>query len=88
VINQATLTITASNRSKAYGDTVTSPGRVMVAGLVNADTITSVTLTSAGAAATAARGKPCYRTQCGYRHRLENYEIAYVDGTLTVNPKA
>ena len=57
-INQKDLTITASNKTKTYGDTVsfdqTTPSSdFSVVGLINADTVDSITLTSAGAAATA-----------------------------------
>ncbi|HEU4794452.1 MAG TPA: kelch repeat-containing protein, partial [Pyrinomonadaceae bacterium] len=57
-IDQKGLTITASNKTKTYGDTVTfdetTPSAdFTVVGLINADTVDSITLTSAGAAATA-----------------------------------
>ncbi len=57
-VNAKTLTITAANKTKTYGDTVTfdqtTPSTdFSVVGLVNSDTVTSITLTSAGAAATA-----------------------------------
>ena len=56
-INAASLTITASNKTKTYGDAVTfdetSPSAdFSVVGLVLSDTVDSITLTSAGAAAT------------------------------------
>src|SRR5207248_3035754 len=47
------LDITANNRSKTYGDSVTFAGTEFMTGLgqlVGSDTVTSVTLTSAGAA--------------------------------------
>ena len=53
-VNTATLTITANSTSKTYGQTVTFAGtEFSETGLVNGDTVTSVTLTSAGAAAPA-----------------------------------
>ena len=53
-ITPAGLTITANDVSKTYGETVTFAGTEFTdSGLVNSDTVTSVTLTSAGAAATA-----------------------------------
>ncbi|MBI3174031.1 MAG: Ig-like domain repeat protein, partial [Chloroflexi bacterium] len=48
------LSITASNGTKTYGDTKTFAGTEFTAnGLVNSDTVTSVTLTSSGSVATA-----------------------------------
>jgi hypothetical protein len=88
-ITPKSLTITANDRSKTYGDTVTFAGtEFTAAGLVNADSVTSVTLTSAGAAATAAAGKHAIVPSAATGTGLENYEITYVNGTLTVNPKA
>ena len=53
-VDPAALTITADSTSKTYGQTVTLPARSSpTSGLVNDDTVTSVTLTSTGAAATA-----------------------------------
>src|SRR5206468_12932088 len=55
--NAAALTITATNRSKTYGATLTLGGSAFTtSGLVNGDTVTSVTLTSAEPAAGAADG--------------------------------
>src|SRR5947209_4410160 len=53
-LNQASLTNKANTQTKTYGSTFTFAGTEFSAsGLVNGDTISSVTLTSAGAAATA-----------------------------------
>src|SRR5207302_7039309 len=53
-VTPAPVTVTANNATKVYGNTVTFAGTEFVAtGLLNGDTIGSVTLTSAGAAATA-----------------------------------
>src|SRR5207247_9411373 len=55
-VNPKGLDITANDQSKTYGATFTFAGTefTTVAGqLVNGDTVTSVTLTSAGAAGTA-----------------------------------
>ena len=63
-IGLAELTITAADQTKTYGDTSSStrpprPTDFSVVGLVNGDTVTSVTLTSAGAAASATvAGRP------------------------------
>src|SRR5204862_6279158 len=81
----------ASNRTKTYGQTVTFAGtEFTLAGLVNGDTVTSATLTSSGAAATASSGGSPYAivpsgaTGTG----LSNYTIGYVNGSLTVNAAA
>ena len=51
-VNPAALTITANNASKTYGQTATFAGTAFTAsGLVNGDTVGSVTETSTGAAA-------------------------------------
>jgi hypothetical protein len=85
-INPAPLTITASNASKTYGQTATLPATAFGSvGLLNGDTIASVTLTSAGA--TPAAGAAAYpivpSTASG--PRAGNYAITYNNGTLTVN---
>ena len=89
------LTITASDVTKTYGDTV-SLGTVTtgftVVGLVttNGDDVTTVDLSSTGAAPTAqVSGSPyaivpSNATGTG----LTNYAITYVSGHLTVNKKA
>ncbi len=59
-------------------------------GLVNSDTVTSVTLTSPGAAATAAVAGSPYSIipSAAVGTGLGNYNISYVDGSLTVNKAA
>ena len=53
-VNPAALTITADSTSKTYGQTATFAGTSSrTSGLVNGDTVTGVTVTSTGAAATA-----------------------------------
>ena len=89
-MNAAALTITADSTSKTYGQTVTFAGTEFTeTGLVNGDTVTSVTLTSAGAAAPAPwRARPM--PSCPARRSgpgLSNYTISYVNGTLTVNAR-
>ena len=86
-VNTATLTITASARSKAYGQAVTFAGtEFTTAGLVNSDTVTSVTLTSAGAASGATVAGSPYPIVPGAAvgTGLTNYTIGYVNGALTV----
>ena len=88
-VNPLTLTITANSMTKNYGDVVTFAGtEFTTSGLVNADAVTSVTLTSAGAAATAAVAGSPYPivASAAVGTGLDNYTIGYVDGNLTVNP--
>ena len=90
-VNPAALTITADSTSKTYGQTVTFAGTEFTeSGLVNGDTVTSVTLTSAGAAATATVGGSPYRIVASEAEGtgLCNYTISYVNGSLTVNTAA
>ncbi|GEM_PF-6058861 len=88
-VARAPLTITASNRSKTYGQTVTLAGtEFTTSGLVNADNVASVALTSAGAAASASvAGSPYPITpSAAVGAGLGNYNITYVNGALTVSP--
>jgi putative nucleotidyltransferase with HDIG domain len=87
-VNKATLTITANGLNKAYGTALTFAGIEFTAdGLVNGDTVTSVTLTSAGAAAAATVDGSPYAIAPGAAMGtgLSNYNITYVNGSLTVN---
>jgi len=86
-VNPAALTITANNRTKTYGQTVTFAGtEFTTAGLVNANTVTSVTLTSPGAAATATVAGSPYAIvpSAPVGAGLANYTVSLVNGTLTV----
>jgi len=87
-VNQKALSITANDLSKAYGDTVTFAGTEFAAdGLANGDTVTGVVLGSAGAAADAAvDGLYPIVASGAVGMGLDNYNITYVDGSLTVNP--
>ena len=85
------MTITANNASKTYGQTATFAGTAFTtSGLVNGDTVGSVTETSTGAAATAAVGTyPIVPSAATFSAGLSsNYTITYANGTLTVNPAA
>ena len=84
------LTITASNRGKNYGQTVTFTGTEFTSsGLQNGETIGSVTLNSAGAGAGASvSGSPYTITPSlatGGTFNANNYSISYQTGTLTVS---
>ena len=86
-VNPATLTITANNDSKTYGTLKTFSSTAFTeTGLVNGDTITGVTETSTGAAASATVGTYNIVPSAATGNRLSNYTIGYVNGTLTVNP--
>ena len=88
-VTAATLTITATDRTKTYGTTVTFAGSEFTAsGLQGSDTVTSVTLTSAGAAATAGVALSPYpiTPSAALGTGLANYTISYLPGALTVTP--
>ena len=88
-VNPAALTITADNQNKNYGTSLALGTSGFTTGtLYNADTVTGVTLASAGAPASATVGggpypiTPSAATGSG----LGNYTISYVAGLLTVSP--
>src|SRR5207253_802521 len=91
-VDRATLSITANNDSKAYGQTRTyGAGSTAFSstGLQNSESIGSVTITaSGGTAANAAVGSydltPSAAT--GGTFNPNNYNISYHNGTLTVDP--
>ena len=90
-VNPIALTVTASNRTKIYGETVTFTGtEFTTAGLLNSDAVTSVTLTSPGAAAAATVAGSPYAIipSIAIGNGMSNYVIGYVNGTLTVDPAA
>src|SRR5208337_347457 len=85
-VNAATLTITANDDSKTYGTPKTFSSTAFTAsGLVNGDTITSVTEISTGAPASAPVGTYNIVPSAATGNSLSNYTIGYVNGTLTVN---
>ena len=93
-VDTRALSITAANQTKTYGDTVvfdtTTPSTdFSVVGLVNSDTVTSVSLSSAGAPATATVAGSPYAISVGSAagSGLANYAISYHDAPigLTVN---
>jgi hypothetical protein len=89
-VNPATLTITADNESKTYGQAFVRPTAYSETGLVtaNGDTITNVTATDTGAAASAPVGMYNIVPTTTYGTGLSNYTITYVSGMLTVNQAA
>jgi MBG domain (YGX type) len=94
-LSQRQLDITANNRTKTYGATVTFAGTEFSTGagqLVNGNTVTSVTLTSAGAAATATVTAPGpnypIAPTAAVGTGLGNYSVSYHDGNLHIDPAA
>jgi hypothetical protein len=81
------ITITANDLTKTRGETVTFEGtEFTVSGLEAGDTITSVTLTSDGAAAGAKVSGSPYDIvpSAAIGTGLANYNITYVNGALTI----
>jgi hypothetical protein len=90
VVNPAPLIVTASNRSKTYGDALTIAGtEFTTSGLQNSQTATSATLTTSGSVATAAASSSPFTITpsalTGGTFNSSNYAITYVNGALTVN---
>jgi hypothetical protein len=88
-INTALLGLTATNRSKTYGQNIVFSGTEFVSsGLVNGDTVTSASLASAGAISNAPVSGSPYAitiTNAVGNAGLTNYSITYTNGMLTVN---
>jgi hypothetical protein len=92
-VNPACLTITASDRSKTYGQDVTFAGTEFTpSGLQNLETVGSVSLTSSGAVSNAPVSGSPYAivpsAASGGSFDPANYSLAYSNGILTVNPAA
>ena len=90
-VTKRTLTITADDQTKTYGETFTFDGDEFDTGagqLVNGDAVTSVSLTSAGAAASALVGDYPVVASAAVGSGLANYAIGYVDGNLEVTKAA
>ena len=83
------LTITADNQTKTFGQTLTFNGNEFTSnGLVNEDSVTSVTLTSTGADSSAVAGTyDIIPSAAVGSSGLDNYTITYTNGMLTVNEK-
>lgn len=87
VITPAQLTITAQSKSKTYGITLAFAGTEFITTTLHgSDTVTSVTLASAGAAASSSVGNYPVIPSAATGSGLSNYTISYANGTLTVNP--
>jgi hypothetical protein len=88
-VNQKALLITANDAMKNEGDTLTFAGTEFTAnGLVNGDSVTSVTLMSGGAAANTEDGSYPINASSAVGSGLSNYSITYNPGTLTVHETA
>lgn len=84
-VNTRALLITANNQTKVLGATFTFAGNEFVSsGLVNSDSVTSVTLISAGAPAPATVGSYPIVPSAAVGSGLSNYSITYANGTMTV----
>ncbi len=84
-ITAASLTITANNITKCNGATYTFAGtEFTTSGLQGSDAVSSVTLSSTGAAAGAAAGPYSITPSAAVGTGLANYTIGYVNGTMTV----
>jgi hypothetical protein len=94
-VNRRGLDVTANNQNKTYGATFTFAGTeftTLIGQLVNGDSVTSVGLTSAGAAGTATVTTPgpnyAILPSAAVGSGLGNYNISYHSGTLHVNTQA
>jgi autotransporter-associated beta strand protein len=84
-VSPAPLTVTASNATKAAGQTLVFAGtEFSCAGLLLGDSVSSVSLSSAGADSSAAAGSYQIVPSNVQGTGLANYNIGYVNGTLTV----
>jgi pectin methylesterase-like acyl-CoA thioesterase len=87
IINPAPLTVKATDQEKEYGTSIDLGTMKFVTGsLVAGDTITNVSLYSAGAAANAKVGAYPIVASNAAGTGFANYAITYENGTLTVNP--
>ncbi|MFM9092917.1 MAG: YDG domain-containing protein, partial [Verrucomicrobiota bacterium] len=93
-LTAAALTVTAGADTKVYGGTRTYGAAATAftsSGLVNGETIGSVTLTASGGTAATDRARAYDLTPSaatGGTFTAANYAISYVKGTLTVTPVA
>ena len=84
-ISQAPLTVTANSQTKVLGTSVTFTGKEFTTTQLFAqDAVTSVTLNSTGAPATAGIGTYPIVPTAAVGSGLSNYAITYTNGTLSV----
>ena len=83
------LTVQAGNGTHVYGNTLSFTGTEFdTSGLVNGDSVVSVSLSSTGASATANAGSYAITGSSASGSGLSNYSISYLAGSLTVTPRA
>lgn len=87
--NGIAITITASNQSKTYGQTLSlgTSAWTVTSGTVEAGDITGITLSSTGAANTADAGTYNIIPSSATGPGVSKYSITYINGTLTVGKK-
>ncbi|MFA6924627.1 MAG: YDG domain-containing protein [Bacteroidales bacterium] len=80
------LTVTANDIAKCFGTTVNFAGtEFLTSGLLTGDAVASASITSAGASSSAAVATYSIVPALAVGTGLSNYNIAYLNGTLTVN---
>ena len=82
-VGVANLLITAASTSKGYGATLNPTAFASVV-LLNGDSVTNVSLTSAGSVSNAVVGNYAITASGAQGVGLTNYSIGYSNGTLTV----
>ena len=90
IVTPKTLNITANSMNKQFGTTLVFTGSEFTVGagdLVNGNSVSGVSLTSAGAAASATAGTYPIVASAATGSGLTNYTIHYIDGILTVTGK-
>ena len=86
-ISKAALTLTANDASKVAGQSIALSGYT-ASGLLGADSISTVSLSSLGQPTTATAGSYAIVASNAVGAALSNYNINYQDGTLLVSPAA
>jgi hypothetical protein len=88
VVDRKPATIILNDRAKVYGDTVTFAGtEFTTSGFISGNQVTSISIASAGAVATAAVGQFDITGGSATGYGLSNYIIAYEDGVLSVTTR-
>ncbi len=82
-VGAAGLLITAADTNKIYGATL-NPTEFMTTGLLNGDSVTNVSLSSADSGTNATVGNYAISAGGALGAGLTNYSIAYSNGTMTV----
>jgi hypothetical protein len=93
-ITKSSLTITANNANKIYGEVLTSPvsgsTAFTLSGIATGETVGSITIAYSGSAATSATanvgttGTITPSAATGGTFNINNYTVTYSNGTLTV----